>query len=133
MARYNGGDINDFVFQHPSLGEKRLSPKSNEDFTIDYGGFRNNDDANQVTGAGEPIYQTNRVRSSIEGVFAMNDEDFKFLLLLTQDAQESTITVTHINGTIWKLKGKPVGDLQFSTNTSTMTLKVSGGGTIERL
>ncbi len=136
MARYTGGDILEIVCQHPSLGEFRFAAKSNEDFTIDEGGIRVNDDANQITGGGEAIYQKNRVRWMIEGSVAV---DFKIgqtqnsLNQLCESEEEATWTITHITGTIWKGKGYPVGDLQPSTNTAQMTLKVSGGGKLERL
>ena len=132
MAKYRGGDITEIVFQH-TLGEKRFYPKSNEDFTIDYGGIRTNDDANQVTGGGEPIYQLNRVRWSIEGAIAVDWEELDYLINVSEHPDEATVTVTHISGTIWKGKGKPVGDLQPSTNTAQMSLKISGGGKLERL
>jgi hypothetical protein len=35
-------------------------------------------------------------------------------------------TFTHINGTIWGGKGKPVGDLNGNTNTAQMSLKIAG-------
>ena len=135
MARYLGGDILEIVCQH-TLGEFRFAVKSNEDFNIDEGGIRVNDDANQITGNGQAIYQKNRVRWMLEGPIAV---DFRLgteqnaLNKLAEHPDEGTWTITHISGTIWKGKGKPVGDLQPSTNTAQMTLKVSGGGKLERL
>lgn len=135
MARYLGGDILEIVCQH-TLGEFRFATKSNEDFNIDEGGIRVNDDANQITGNGQAIYQKNRVRWMVEGPIAV---DFKAgteqntLNNLAEHPDEGTWTITHISGTIWKGKGKPVGDLQPSTNTAQMTLKISGGGKLEGL
>lgn len=135
MARYLGGDILEIVCQH-TLGEFRFATKSNEDFNIDEGGIRVNDDTNQITGNGQAIWQKNRVRWMVEGPIAI---DFKAgteqntLNKLAEHPDEGTWTITHISGTIWKGKGKPVGDLQPSTNTAQMTLKISGGGKLERL
>jgi len=135
MARFLGGDITELVCQH-TLGEFRFATKSNEDFNIDEGGIRVNDDANQVTGNGQAIYQKNRVRWMLEGPIAIDfnaGTEQNALNRLAEHPDEGTWTITHISGTIWKGKGKPVGDLQPSTNTAQMTLKVSGGGKLERL
>lgn len=134
MAKYIGGDITEIVCQH-TLGEFRFSPKSNEDFTIDPGGIRTNDDANQVTAAGEAMYQKNRVRWSIEGPIAVSfaDATADDVSALSEHPDEGTWTITHISGTIWKGKGKPVGDLQPASNTAMMTLKLAGSGKLEKL
>jgi len=135
MARYLGGDILEIVCQH-TLGEFRFATKSNEDFNIDEGGIRVNDDANQITGNGQAIWQKNRVRWMVEGPIAVDfnaGTEQNTLNNLAEHPDEGTWTITHISGTIWKGKGKPVGDLQPSTNTAQMTLKISGGGKLERL
>lgn len=135
MARYLGGDILEIVCQH-TLGEFRYSPKSNEDFTIDEGGIRVNDDTNQITGNGQAIYQKNRVRPMIEGPIAIDlatGYEQNSLSRMAEHPDEGTWTISHISGVTWKMKGVPVGDLQPSTNTSQMTLKVSGSGKLERL
>lgn len=135
MAKFIGGDITEVVVQH-TLGEFRFFPKSNEDFTLDPGGIRTNDDANQITGAGQAIYQKNRVRWMIEGVVAVDfiaGTEMEKLSLLAEHPDEGVWTITHISGTIWKGKGVVVGDIQPGTNTAQMTLKVSGSGKLERL
>ncbi len=135
MAKYLGGDIIEIVCQH-TLGEFRYATKSNEDFNIDEGGIRVNDDSNQITGNGEAIYQKNRVRPMIEGPIAV---DFRTgyeqtsLNRMAEHPDEGTWTISHISGTTWKMRGKPVGDLQPGTNTAQMTLKVSGSGTMVRI
>ena len=57
-----GGDILEVTYSHPTLGQGAFFPKANEGNTFDPGGFRNNDDVNQIDGAGELIVQKNRVR-----------------------------------------------------------------------
>jgi len=135
MAKYIGGDIIEVVCQH-TLGEFRFSPKSNEDFTLDPGGIRTNDDANQITGSGQAIYQKNRVRWMAEGAVAVDyasGNEMEKLPLLAEHPDEGTWTITHISGTIWKGKGTIVGDIQPATNTAQMTLKISGSGKLEKL
>ena len=133
MAKYLGGDILEIVCQH-TLGEFRFAAKSNEDFNIDFGGIRTNDDANQITGDGQAIYQKNRVRWMLEGPVAVALKDgqtLNDLNKLSEHPDEGTWTISHISGVIFKGKGTIVGDLQASTNTAQMTLKVSGGGRLE--
>lgn len=135
MARYLGGDILEIVCQH-TLGEFRFAAKSNEDFTVDEGGIRVNDDANQVTGNGQAIYQKNRVRWMLEGPIAIDlatGYEQNALSRMAEHPDEGTWTISHISGVVLKGKGVPVGDLQPSTNTAQMTLKVAGSGKLERL
>jgi len=136
MANYIGGDIIEAVCNHPTLGDFRFAAKSNESFTLDPGGIRTNDDANSVTGNGEMIQQKNRVLWSMEGPVAvdlLSGNEIDNLPKLTESSELGTWTLTHISGTIFKGKGIPVGDLQIDTNTAQMTLKVSGGGKLEKI
>ena len=135
MGRFLGGDILELVCQH-TLGEFRFAAKSNEDFNIDEGGIRVNDDANQVTGNGQAIWQKNRVRWMLEGPIAVDlstGYEQSALSRMAEHPDEGIWTISHISGVVLKGKGVPVGDLQPSTNTAQMTLKVSGSGKLERL
>lgn len=136
MASYIGGDIIEAFCSHPTLGDFRFAAKSNESFTLDSGGIRTNDDANSVTGAGEMIQQKNRVLWSLEGPIAvdmLSGNEVENLPKLSESSELGTWTLTHISGVIWKGKGIPVGDLQIDTNTAQMTLKVAGGGKLEKI
>lgn len=136
MASFQAGDILEIVCSHPTLGEFRFSPKANESFTFDPGGVRTNDDASQITGNGQGIYQKNRVRWSIEGPIAVDftsGNEMENLPKLAESSEEGVWTISHISGNIWKGKGIVVGDLQPDTNAATMTLKVSGSGKLEKL
>lgn len=128
---FSGGDILEISYKHPTLGSGVLFPKSAEDFTLDPGGFRSNDDANLVTASGEMIDQINRVRWGMEGPIgwdmAVKDE-LSQMRKLAASPVLADWTFTHINGTIWGGKGKPVGDIQGNTNTAQMSIKVAGGG-----
>lgn len=131
-----GGDILEITFNHQSLGMLVLFVKSAEDSTFDLGGFRSTDDANMIAGNGIMIDQINRVRPSIEvtGVWDMNEADE--LSRLGQYAGhpvKSKISISHVNGTVWGLEGKPVGDLQGNGNASTMTLKLAGSKEIKKI
>lgn len=134
MSNFTFGDVDEIVCQH-TLGEFRFFPKANESFTIDSGGIRANDDANQVTSNGQMMSQLNRVRWAIEGLVAIDasgstESDVK---RLAGHPDLGTWTFSFLNGNIRKGKGRPVGDLQSDSNAGTMTLKVAGGGELETI
>jgi hypothetical protein len=135
MANYIFGDVDEIVCQH-TLGEFRFSPKANEDFTVDKGGIRANDDASQVTSNGQMMSQLNRVRWSFEGPIAVDtisDNELTNLASLAAHPDLGVWTFSLLSGSIYKGKGRPVGDLQTATNAGTMTLKVAGGGQLEKI
>lgn len=134
MATYLGGDITEIVAKHPSLGTVRFATKSNESYTMDKGGIRNNDDANQVAANGAGIYQKNRVRWSFEGpVFVAFGSSDTTPEALSESSEETTWVISHISGVTWQGKGMIVGDLQVDTNTAQMSLKVAGGGQLKEV
>jgi hypothetical protein len=129
-----GGDLEEIVCSHPVLGTIRFQPKSNESFTIDTGGFRVNDDGNQITGDGTMIQQINRMRWSVEGPIAIDTTEGTTesdLTALAESPQLGEWSFTHISGTIRKGTGTVVADIQSDFNVATLTLKVSGGGRLE--
>lgn len=133
MATFTAGDVREVVFQHPDLGEFRFSTKANESYTIDLGGNRVNDDANQITGNGQPIYQINTARWSFEGPLIadlMTAKELTTLNKITSSAKEGTLTVAMALGSVYTAKGMPVGDIQIDTNTAQVSMKFSGGGTM---
>jgi len=130
------GDLLEITYNHPDIGNGVWYPKSNEDFTFDTGGFRTNDDANQIDGGGRAINQLNRVKWFGEGTVTwdMNSTDeLSQASALAAHPVDADWTFTHINGTVWKAKGRPVGDIQGNTNVGTMAIKVSGGGEMKKI
>lgn len=123
-----GGDILEVTVNHPTLGTKTFSPKAGEDSTFDLGGFRTNDDANGITAKGDLISQLSRVRGSFECVVTndMNSGlELEFITSLTGDPTDADWTISHINGSVYKGKGRPVGDIQAAGMATTFTLKVA--------
>ncbi|WP_300440696.1 hypothetical protein [Christiangramia sp.] len=130
--KFLGGDITEIVCKHPSLGDFRFQTKSNESYTMDKGGYRNNDDANQVTGGGQAIWQKNRVRWSLEGPILEDlTQNEKNIEVLAESSEEGTWIISHISGAIWQGKGNVVGDLQTDTNNVQKAMKIAGGGKLE--
>lgn len=125
-----GGDIIEITFNHPTLGSGVIYPKANEDNSYDLGGFRSEDDVNSIAGNGAMIDKMTRKRWFLNTVIAwdMNlDLTLEKIQSLAGSPVECDWTITHINGTIYGAKGKPVGDLTGNGNTATFPLKISGG------
>lgn len=131
-----GGDILEITFNHPTLGSGVIYPKSGEDSTFDLGGFRSDDDAQAVAGNGQMIDKMNRKRWSVDTVIAwdMNtDITLEKIVALAGSPVMADYTITHINGTVYGGKGKPVGDLQGNGNAATFPLKISGGDKLKKI
>lgn len=125
---YTGGDILEITYNHPTIGSGVIFCKSNEDGTLDQGGFRSNDDANSIAANGRIIDQINRVRASFESMISWDMTDVDELEKLRQLAAHPVLadwTISSITGAIWGGKGKPVGDIQGNTNTALITLKLA--------
>lgn len=131
-----GGDLLEITYNHPTIGSGVLYCKSGEDSTFDPGGFRTSDDANMVDGGGRMMRQMNRVRWSVESVISwdmsISDEMTK-LKQLSDSPVEAEWTISHVNGEVWRGTGAIVGDIQPNGNTAQITLKISGGGALEKL
>ncbi len=130
------GDFIEITFNHPSLGNGAFFPKSAEDGSLDLGGFRSADDANMIDGGGNMIDQMNRTRWSFEGSIAgdMNTrEDAEKLTALASHPVHADWTFTHINGSVYSGKGKPVGDIVLNGNTGQIPIKIAGGGRCKKI
>jgi hypothetical protein len=130
-----GGDIIEITFNHPSIGSGTLFPKAGEDSTYNTGGFRSADDDNMIDGAGNMIDKMNRTRWSFEALLSWDAniaQDLEKVVLLASDPVLADWTFTNINGTIYKGKGKPVGDVKGNGNASTFQLKVAGSGVLKQ-
>lgn len=131
-----GGDITEIRYSHPVIGSGVWNPKSAEDSTFDPGGFRGSDDANMIDGAGKTIRQLNRVRWSLETTIAwdMNvSNELEQAKKLAAHPIEAEWTISHINGSVWRGTGAPVGDIQANGNQSTMAIKLSGGKELKKI
>lgn len=131
-----GGDWLEIRVSHPTLGEHVFYPKANEGNTFDPGGVRTNDDANQISGDRQAIWQLNLTRGFLETVVA-NDmrtrQDFIFAKSLAGNPDDASYVASHINGSTWGFTGRPVGDIQADSNASTFTLKVAFSGDPNKL
>lgn len=136
MANYRGGDIVEVTCNHPSLGSFTFATKSNESYTLNPGGHRSEDDENAITGAGEMIDKVNRVRWSFEGPLVADftsGNEMKNIPKLAASFEQATWTITHILGTVWRGRGKHVGEISIDTNTAQFSAKIAGGGILEPL
>lgn len=133
---YTGGDVLEITYNHPTIGSGVIFCKSNEDFNLDPGGFRTNDDANSIASNGKAVRQINRVRGSVEGTIAwdMTDNDeLDKLSQLAGNPLSADWTIESITGEIWGGSGFPVGDVMGNLNTALITLKLAFEGVLQKL
>ena len=130
------GDIEEIRYNHPTIGSGVLFPKAGEDSMFDPGGYRNNDDKNQIDGGGRNIKQMNRSKWRLECVVTndMNTaDDLDKLDQLAANPVDATWTITHSNKTVWGGTGCPVGDVQANGNTGVINLVLAGGGKLKKV
>jgi hypothetical protein len=131
-----GGDIVDISVAHDTVGVFSLRAKSAEDGTRDLGGFRNTDDVNSVDGGGQNIIIKNRFRWMFEATISSDDnvaEDMQKIVDVAASPLEANFTFTFASGVTMGATGTFVGDIQDATNTATMTVKMSGAGSLIKL
>lgn len=136
MGRFQGGDVIEVTFNHPTVGDGSFFVKSGEDTTFDPGGFRNEDDANGVAGDGSMITKKNRVRWMFEGPLAwdMNtSNEIESLREIAESPLDADFTIEHINGTVWGGTGTVVGDIQGATQDASIPIKLAGGNRLKKI
>lgn len=122
-----GGDIKEISVNHSTLGNRVFKVKSNEGNTYDPGGQRTNDDANQITSQGEPVWQINMKMGGLN-VTLMNDmnlKDDEFLVALASDILDGVYLFTVVNGKSYRGTGRIVGDIVPNINDSTLAVKIA--------
>ncbi len=133
-----GGDIIEVTVNHPTVGTGVFKIKSNESSTIDLGGIRKNDDANQISSDGTTmIRQMNMAAWSAEYT-VINDTAAtvpaaELVCALMESPEEGNYTIALINGTVYGGLGSPVGDVQPDINVSTFTMKINGPGKLKKI
>lgn len=130
-----GGDILEITYNHATLGTGVIFPKSNEDSTLNLGGFRSEDDENMIDGGANMIDKINRTRWSAEFTVAWDmskDLTLEKLVALAGSPVLATWTITHINGSVYVGTGKPVGDIAGNGNNATLPLKIAGGSVLKK-
>ena len=133
---FTGGDVLEITYNHPTLGSGSFQPKAAEEGTYHLGGMRNNDDANSVSSSGSNIRIMNNTRWFFEQTIAVDQnlaETQEKLAALAQSPVDATWTITHINGTVYRGNGAPVGEIDANVGNATLTLKVAGGGTLQKI
>lgn len=133
---YLGGDTLEVTVSHPVIGTVVFQAKSAEDNTFDFGGLRVADEDNGVTGSGVMIASMSRQRWKVPVLIAadMNvDLDVESANLIAKSTQESTISISNTNGSVYKGKGRIVGTIVLNTLKSTCPLTFAGGGDLEKI
>lgn len=131
-----GGNITEVTLSHEVEGSVTLQIKASEDNTYDLGGVRGNDDKNMVTGSGQSIRSLNmsQWRAKLTVAWDMNiGLELQKIERMAASPLETVVTISHINNSIYRGKGSPVGDLEANVNNATFPLTLGGGGKLTKL
>jgi hypothetical protein len=131
-----GGDIREIRFSHPTIGQGVIFAKAAEDSTYNLGGPRSADDDNGVNGAGRMIDVINNTRWSFEQTceWDMNEADeVSKVSQMAESPVQADWTISHLNGSVYGGKGKPVGSISGNGNAATFDLKIAGGGKLSKI
>lgn len=136
MGQYLGGDTLQITVENPNLGTVVFEAKAAEATSYDFGGVRANDDESGVTGSGTAIDSLSRKRWKVPVTIAadMNvDLDIELANKIAADTSLNTITIANLNQSVYKGKGRIVGDIVLDTLKATCPLTFSGGGKLEKI
>jgi len=136
MGNYIGGDTLQIKIQHDTLGIIEFQAKAAEDTSYDFGGVRTADEENSVTGAGSMIKSMSRFRWKVPVIISadMNlDLDIEKANEIAASPLDSTITISNLNGSVYKGKGTIVGAIVLNTLKATCPIILSGGGKLENI
>lgn len=131
-----GGDITQIAFTHPTIPGATFFPKANEDSTLDLGGFRTDDDSNNVDGQGQMIKKITRNLWMAEMTIAgdLNTrQDLEALTALSGSPIDATWKIAHVSGAVYMGVGTVVGDIQENLNNATIKLKLAGGLQLKKI
>ncbi len=124
------GDVTEIGYSAPT-GSGVFYPKSDEDVTIDIGGFVNEDDDTMISGSGNRIGKKTRKAPMFEATISNENDAYERLVEIREANEDTTWTLSHISGKVYQVTGQPVGDIQPNLNDGTFTLKVLGNGKME--
>lgn len=131
-----GGQITNITFNHPTLGSGTFFPKSDESSTYQLGGPKSEDDDSLIDGGEGMIDIMQNKRPGFQAVIAWDANIQETLEKVNAMAASPVLgnwTITSVNGTVYALKGKPVGPVDGSGNEATVQLKVAGGGRMKKI
>lgn len=131
-----GGNLLEVKIDHEVEGSVIIKCKASEDNTFDLGGIVANDDQSMVTGSGESITSLNmeQWRAKMTAAWDMNvGLELQKIKRIAASPIEAVITISHINNSIYRGKGRPVGTIEANVNNATFPLVLGGGGELSKL
>ena len=125
---FSGGILQELTCNHPNLGRFSFDPSGSEDCTVDEGGIVSNDDDTMSSASGAFVDSMTMQRDTLSCTIMSSPGDGKYEALrsLSQSTVLGSWTATNINGTVYKITGKPVGRFTNSQLNSTVEVKLAG-------
>lgn len=125
------GDFKLITAANDKLGKTySFYPMANESNTIRLGGATVDDNEDGVAGGGaESVFSISNTMGGFT-ITVANDSvqrrDLENAKELITSGEESVFTIEHINGSIYKVSGMIVGQLETDTQAGTFEMKVNG-------
>lgn len=128
---YTGSGVLEVTYNNPQVGQGTLYPKDGEDYKIDLGGKRSDDDTGNATTSGKRINKISVVCSKFELPPIAWDKTSKNELGIVQKLAGATVgttfTVTCLDGNVFQMQnGYPVGDLEGEGMAATIAVTLQG-------
>lgn len=125
---FSGGDLEQLTCNHPVLGQFTFDPYGGEDSTYTLGGNVSDDDDSKASASGAMIDSMMTKRDSFSCVISGSpgDKVYENLVSLRSHPKLGVWTATNINGTVYRITGKPVGDIAASGKDSKIEIKLAG-------
>lgn len=125
---FSGGDLVEVICNHPTLGAFTFAPYGGEDSTYEFGNGIPDDDDSSIAANGQFIDKLSIQRDKHTFVLAgsAGDGTLESLTALQKSLQLGNWTTTNINGTVYRITGKPVGRLSASGKDSKIEVMLAG-------
>jgi hypothetical protein len=120
----SGGFI-EATFTHPILGSGNFEIKDSEAGSLEPGGYRTEDNDDDVGGQGTQITKKVRKLGSFEAVILGRDGDLQKLNDLAASSAKADWTFEHVGGDIWGGNGAVVGEVKQDYQAGTIPLKIT--------
>ncbi|MBX2906181.1 MAG: hypothetical protein KF744_09095 [Taibaiella sp.] len=135
----SGGDVREITWNNPVLGSGRLLFKSGCSSQYNLGGYRSEDADDGVDSGGNMIDTMTNTRWSFEtdnvawSMLESNRMELEAMVACAGVVETTDFTITSINGVVYAGNGKPVGNPIGDGKSSTFSIKLAGGGVLQKI
>lgn len=125
------GDTLELKIQHPTAGSRDLFVQSDQDITLDPGGYTGERQNNgNLTGHKKMTAKSWEI-AGLQIEFSPGDGTIEFLQAVSNSPDDAVVTWQHITGVVYVGSGSIEGDIKPNTNSGYIPLTLTGNGKLE--